>query len=636
MLWQCTQHAGSIATLDRQGNPLEKEILGGSIANLPIEDSRDPAVCGAMRPGRVGPGMDSSSQTLGEGQYEMSSKTSPPANPDQPKSEQPDIPHQYVCFSITLKVYQFFGFFAETPPTSLPRKILYIIPWASYICFAISMLINYTLIMTRYIRDPQMNIKGNEIFQRAFEVFLAPLFIMDMRTFIKSCYPLVVEMRETFHRDATIMRRIANQERAVVIFSFVLMAANMLVSYYRKLFFGLPPEEVELVSYYYHKSKPERQLPFIMWFPFDDTAAPMYYVAAGINGYLMILTLILGGQPLPIPYSDKRMKVKPLLVPKTVLASSKILAPGGQPLPIPYSDKRMKVKPLLVPKTVLASSKILAPGGQPLPIPYWDKRMKVKPLLVPKTVLASSKILAPGGQPLPIPYSDKRMKVKPLLVPKTVLASSKILAPGGQPLPIPYSDKRMKVKPLLVPKTVLASSKILAPGGQPLPIPYSDKRMKVKPLLVPKTVLASSKILAPGGQPLPIPYWDKRMKGMLLIKMAGYNVVLTVSLYQLTFITSLDVAAFQLIIQFLCIYSFSFLLTQASEIMEEGNRALRWAAYSNPWYKYLSFKPQTNRHTTAEYGTNGKPAQAWTTYTARAQTSAHGIQPGGKKNSLLL
>ncbi|KAL1454906.1 hypothetical protein WDU94_009035 [Cyamophila willieti] len=30
---QCTQHAGSIATLDRQGNPLEKEILGGPIAS---------------------------------------------------------------------------------------------------------------------------------------------------------------------------------------------------------------------------------------------------------------------------------------------------------------------------------------------------------------------------------------------------------------------------------------------------------------------------------------------------------------------------------------------------------------------------------------------------------------------------
>uniref|UniRef100_A0A8D9AU84 Uncharacterized protein n=1 Tax=Cacopsylla melanoneura TaxID=428564 RepID=A0A8D9AU84_9HEMI len=67
----------------------------------------------------------------------------------------------------------------------------------------------------------------------------------------------------------------------------------MLLAYYRKLFFGVPPEEVEMVSYYYHKSQPERQLPFIMWFPFDDTAAPMYYVVAVFDGYLMILTLIL-------------------------------------------------------------------------------------------------------------------------------------------------------------------------------------------------------------------------------------------------------------------------------------------------------------------------------------------------------
>uniref|UniRef100_A0A8D9ANW1 Uncharacterized protein n=1 Tax=Cacopsylla melanoneura TaxID=428564 RepID=A0A8D9ANW1_9HEMI len=112
-----------------------------------------------------------------------------------------------------------------------------------------------------------------------------------------------------------------------------------------------------------------------------------------------------------------------------------------------------------------------------------------------------------------------------------------------------------------------------------------------------------------------------RVKGMLLSKLAVYNVVLTVCLYQLTFITRLDTAAFQLVIQFLCMYSLSYIQTLASEIMEEGNTALRWAAYTNPWYKYIMFKPETKPHTTTEHSTTAKPTElAWTIATAHAQT----------------
>lgn len=68
----------------------------------------------------------------------------------------------------------------------------------------------------------------------------------------------------------------------------------MFCAYYEKLFFGLPPKEVELVAYYYHKALPERQLPFIMWLPFDDTLNPGYYLALVLNIYLLQLTFVLG------------------------------------------------------------------------------------------------------------------------------------------------------------------------------------------------------------------------------------------------------------------------------------------------------------------------------------------------------
>lgn len=65
-------------------------------------------------------------------------------------------------------------------------------------------------------------------------------------------------------------------------------------AYYQKLIFGLPPQEVELVAHYYQKSHPERQLPFVMWFPFDDTVNPMYYFALGLNWYMLIIVHTLG------------------------------------------------------------------------------------------------------------------------------------------------------------------------------------------------------------------------------------------------------------------------------------------------------------------------------------------------------
>lgn len=59
---------------------------------------------------------------------------------------------------------------------------------------------------------------------------------------------------------------------------------------------------------------------------------------------------------------------------------------------------------------------------------------------------------------------------------------------------------------------------------------------------------------------------------MTLLKMCAYDLVLTVSLYQLSFISQLNIASFQLVFQFICIYSFSFVVTQSSEMLEQGER----------------------------------------------------------------
>uniref|UniRef100_A0A8D8S129 Odorant receptor n=1 Tax=Cacopsylla melanoneura TaxID=428564 RepID=A0A8D8S129_9HEMI len=256
----------------------------------------------------------------------------------------------------------------------------------------------------------------------------------------------------------------------------------MLLAYYRKLFFGLPPEEVKLVSYYYHKSHPERQLPFMMWLPFDDTVDPMYYVVAAYDGYMMILTLILA----------VHINIGTLIFAIHIRGQYQILA------------------------------EYLHQVGNPRLFPY-------------------------SGNRAPLPRS----------------------AQGRQ-----YAVDCVKV--------IVKRHQYLI-----------DFRNRLQ----------------------------ARVKGMLLSKLAVYNVVLTVCLYQLTFITRLDTAAFQLVIQFLCMYSLSYIQTLASEIMEEGNTALRWAAYTNPWYKYIMFKPETKPHTTTEHSTTAKPTElAWTIATAHAQT----------------
>ncbi|KAI5722559.1 hypothetical protein M8J76_010262 [Diaphorina citri] len=442
---------------------------------------------------------------------------------------------RYRCFESSIKLYQIFGLFTERPSAKWLHRAFYMTPWVAWYVCTFFMDLNFVLLLKNYLQNSKTDIRGTEIFQRAFEAFLAPLFIWEMRSFTNSYYKLVVEMRKTFDTDAQITARCCAQERRIVIFSLVIVSSVMVLSYYRKLIFGLPPNEVELVAYYYEKQRPDRQLPFIMWFPFDDTVDPAYYFVAVANVYLMFVTLILG-------YNiNSCMLIFAIHVQGQYEILAKYLHNVGNPHLFVYRTTR-------------------GPNGAQ------DSQLGGSGFNVVNEVRGGETTRS-GSRSQNYDPNDSKLHQSPHLA-----RSSQ-----SKPQPSPRNDSS---EPLKTNQRNLHEFNATTR--------FDSNAMNAdSPTIDATSLLALTEALRAGRnfERDCVTYILRRhqrlndfrnrlesaLKLMVLIKLCAFDLVLT------------------LFFQFICSFSFSFALAHSSELIQQGNDRVRTAAYNNPWYTHLSF-----------------------------------------------
>jgi hypothetical protein len=56
---------------------------------------------------------------------------------------------------------------------------------------------------------------------------------------------------------------------------------------------GIPKGEIQLAYNYEQKANPQKQLPFILWLPVDDTVPPTYYIMLVYNVLFLFVGAIM-------------------------------------------------------------------------------------------------------------------------------------------------------------------------------------------------------------------------------------------------------------------------------------------------------------------------------------------------------
>nr|QPZ88928.1 odorant receptor 15 [Diaphorina citri] len=82
-------------------------------------------------------------------------------------------------------------------------------------------------------------------------------------------------------------------ERRIVIYMSGFVFAGALYCYVKRMIFGMTENERKLSANSHNKANPEKQLPFLLWLPVDDTVSPMYYVTLAYNVLFTVVSAVM-------------------------------------------------------------------------------------------------------------------------------------------------------------------------------------------------------------------------------------------------------------------------------------------------------------------------------------------------------
>ncbi|KAI5721970.1 hypothetical protein M8J76_001765 [Diaphorina citri] len=170
----------------------------------------------------------------------------------------------------------------------IPRVVI-----TFFFMFHCAIIINLVLVLQLGISGKR-TIAWAEWFQLCFDTLVTFIVFIDFLLYLYRVYPILPEMQRLFDQsDPEIQLKCQINERNMFLFTSIVIIPGAVYCYLIRIVCGIPKGEIQLAYNYEQKANPQKQLPFILWLPVDDTVPPTYYIMLVYNVLFLFVGAIM-------------------------------------------------------------------------------------------------------------------------------------------------------------------------------------------------------------------------------------------------------------------------------------------------------------------------------------------------------